>query len=259
MTEFHQRHGLSIQIISFSAPSKTAKLASAALFIAPFSNSPSPLVLFPSLQHAFETTDFQGWPHCSFLILPFFPAHSEVCCLTPANMQQALMWNCTDLGQRLISLSLLTNPGLRVCVLLAGRHLWFNTTPPDMTSNQRQRLCDTVHLYIHLFILQQPINHTWTIWQQKRDGSKFRLLNERRSHDTGCLIRWSSLIRFHFRATLALLNGRIHPPTYVLHSLHQYSRSDTLMLGQFHSVCVKAQMVGLIGVNNHPFWWKTKS
>lgn len=136
--------------------------------------SVSTSVLFPSLQHAFETTDFQGRPHCSFLILPLFPAHSEVCCLTLANMQQALMWNCTDLGQRLISLSLLTNPGLRVCVLLAGRHLWFNTTPPDMTPNQRQRLCDTVHLYFHLFILQQPINHTWTIRQQKRDGSKFR-------------------------------------------------------------------------------------
>lgn len=137
--------------------------------------SPFTSVLFPSLQHAFET-DFQGWPHCSFLILTFFPAHRKVCCLTPANVQQALMWNCTDLGQRLISLSLLTNPGLRVCVLLAGRHLWFNTTPPDMTSNHRQRLCDTVHLYFHLFILQQPINHTWTIRQPKRDGQNLETI-----------------------------------------------------------------------------------
>lgn len=147
MKEFHQRHGLSIQNISFSAPSKTAKLAYAALFIAPFFNSlPSLHFCFVPLQKTFEMSDVQGWPHCSFPILPFFLPQSKVCRLTPANIQQALLWNCTDLGQRLISLSLLTNPGLRVCILLAFRPLWFNTTPPDMTSHHRQRLCDTVYL-----------------------------------------------------------------------------------------------------------------
>lgn len=92
-----------------------------------------------------------------------------------SNIQQALLWNYTDLGQRLISLSLLTNPGLRVCILLALRPLWFNIALPDMTSHHRQRLGDMTLVSCDkemVVFSVNPINHTWTIRQQKRDGSK---------------------------------------------------------------------------------------
>lgn len=143
MKEFHQRHGLSIQNISFSAPSKRAKLAYAVLFISPFSNS---LSLSPPL-FCFSPKDIRNdWrsrvTSLYFSYLLIFPSKSKVCCITAANIRQALLWNCSDLGQRLISLSLWTNPGLRACILLAFRHLWFNITSPDMTTHHRQRLCD---------------------------------------------------------------------------------------------------------------------
>lgn len=66
----------------------------------------------------------------------FSPSHkNELCCLMPPTSSDALLWNCTDVGQRLISLSLLTKPGLRLCILLALRPLWFNIAPADMTSH----------------------------------------------------------------------------------------------------------------------------
>lgn len=71
-----------------------------------------------------------------------FSSIKQLCVPHRANIRRALLWNCTDLGQRLISLSLLTNPGLRVCILLAFRPLWFNIAPPDTTPHHRQRLGD---------------------------------------------------------------------------------------------------------------------
>lgn len=97
---------------------------------------------FVSLQKTSKMTDIQGWPHCSFLIRLFLLPQSKLLLSHASNIQQTLLWNCTDRGQRLISLSLLTNPGLRVCILLAFRPLWFNIALPDMTFHDRQRLCD---------------------------------------------------------------------------------------------------------------------
>ncbi len=142
MKEFHQRHGLSIQNISFSAPSKTAKLADAALFISPFSDSLSPLLFCFSPKDLWKWLTFKGDLIVVFLFCFFFSSIKWALLPHASNIQQALLWNCTDLGQRLIPLSLLTNPGLRVCILLAFRPLWFNIAPPDMTSHHRQRLGD---------------------------------------------------------------------------------------------------------------------
>lgn len=116
MKEFHQRRELSLQDVFLSAPSKKAKLADATLFLVPFSYSLSSLLV---------------------VVFSFVYFSSQ-----KASHANNITRNCTDLGQRLISLSPLTNRGLRVSILLAFGPLWFNITPPDMTPHNRQRLCN---------------------------------------------------------------------------------------------------------------------
>lgn len=160
MKEFHQRHGLSIQNISFSAPSKTAKLASAALFISPFSPSLSPSDLFPSKRPLKKKLTFKGDLVVVFL---FCYVPSLFCSLRAAISSSFCCLNCTDLGQRLISLSLLTNPSLRACILLAFRPLRFNNASADMTSHYRQRLGDMSLVPCNKEMVVFParsINHT---------------------------------------------------------------------------------------------------
>lgn len=92
-------------------------------------------VSFPSK----DISSIQGWPHCHSLILMFFIVQQPLWSLTPVNTQPALLWNYTDLGQRLI-LSHLTKPSLKVCVLLALRAWWFNVESLDMTMHHKQKL-----------------------------------------------------------------------------------------------------------------------
>lgn len=105
-----------------------------------FTLSPSTSVLFLS-KRPLKWLTFAGDLVVALLLL-FFLREKRALLSHTSNIQQALLWNCTDLGQRLISLSLLTKPGLRVRILLAFRPLWFNIAPEDMTSHHRQRLCD---------------------------------------------------------------------------------------------------------------------
>lgn len=97
-----------------------------------------------------------------------FLSRSETCCLSKtSNIQPALLWHGTDLGQRLISLSLLTNPGPEVCIWLAFRPQWFNKLcliwPKTKTLISR-------HTGM-ILLSAKLINHTWAITQQERDSS----------------------------------------------------------------------------------------